>query len=394
MNTLRQLFLQHVGQTSENPIGLIIDKAEGVYLFDREGNKYLDMISGISVSNLGHANPEIIKAVKEQCDKHMHLMVYGEYVQNPQVEFATLLTRQLPANLDCVYYVNSGSEANEGAIKLSKRYTGRSEIVAFKNAYHGSTQALLSLMDNRYYTQAFRPLVPDIRIIEFNNEAGLEHISEKTACVIIEPIQGEAGIVLPEQNFLQKVRKKCDKTGSLLIFDEIQTGFGRTGKLFAFQKYNVTPDILTLAKAMGGGMPVGAFVSSKKILDVLTYEPVLGHITTFGGHPVSVAAAIAHLNILLKSDILTQVDQKGKYFLQQLNHKQIKSVRGTGLFYAIELENPSLVQTFIKKTISNGLIADWFLHCDYRIRIAPPLTITKEEIDQAVSIILKTFDNI
>jgi acetylornithine/succinyldiaminopimelate/putrescine aminotransferase len=394
MTTLRQLFLQHIGQTSENPIGLNIAKAEGIYLFDTDGNKYIDMISGIAVSNLGHGNPDIINAVKEQCNKHMHLMVYGEYIQSPQVEYAKLLTKQLPQNIECVYFVNSGSEANEGAIKLAKRYTGRSEIVAFKNAYHGSTQALLSLMDNSYYTQAFRPLMPDIRILPFNDIKELDQISKKTACVIIEPIQGEAGIVLAEADFLKKLREKCSETGALLIFDEIQTGFGRTGYLFAFQKYDVCPDILTVAKAMGGGMPLGAFVSSKKIMDVLMTNPVLGHITTFGGHPVSTAAALAHLKILLKGNILEHVNKKGDYLIGKLKHKLIKSIRGTGLFYSIELENAELVQKFLKASLNMGLIADWFLHCDYRIRIAPPLIISEPEIDQAVNIILCSLDEI
>jgi acetylornithine/succinyldiaminopimelate/putrescine aminotransferase len=394
MITLRQLFLQHIGQTSENPLGLEIIRANGIYLYDADGKQYIDLISGIAVSNLGHGNPEIIKAIKEQCDKHLHLMVYGEFIQQPQVEFAKLLTDQLPKNLESVYFVNSGSEANEGAIKLAKRFTGRSEIVAFKNAYHGSTHAMLSLMDNRYFTQAFRPLIPDIRILEFDNKSELDQISERTACVIIEPIQGEAGIVLPEPGFLKELRNKCNETGSLLIFDEIQTGFGRTGLLFAFQKYGVSPDILTLAKAMGGGMPLGAFISSKKIMEVLMTNPVLGHITTFGGHPVSTAAALAHLQLLLQGDIISKVDKKGKYFVDKLNHKLIKKVRGTGLFYSIELENAQQVQKFIKAALKLGLIADWFLHCDYKIRIAPPLIITEEEIDLAIAIIHKALDTV
>ena len=394
MNNLRQQFFQHIGQTSENPLGLVIQSAKGIYLFDSDGKKYIDLISGIAVSNLGHGNPDIIEAVKKQCDKYMHLMVYGEYIQAPQVEFAKLLTDQLPENLETVYFVNSGSEANEGAIKLAKRLTGRTEIVAFKNAYHGSTQALLSLMDNRYYTQAFRPLMPDIRFLTFNHTEGLNQISECTACVIIEPIQGEAGIVLPDIEFLKRLRDKCTQTGALLIFDEIQTGFGRTGKLFAFQKYGVIPDILTIAKAMGGGMPIGAFVSSKKMMEVLMTNPVLGHITTFGGHPVSSAAALAHLRILLESGLLNEVEKKGEYFINRLNHKLIKSIRGTGLFYSIELENGMMVQKFLKEAIERGLIADWFLHCDFRIRIAPPLIITEDELNTVIEIIHKALDKI
>lgn len=394
MTTLRQLFFQHIGQTSEYPVALEITKADGIYLFDAEGKKYIDMISGIAVSNLGHGHPEIKSAVHEQVDKHMHLMVYGEYIQAPQVEYAKLLTDQLPENLESVYFVNSGSEANEGAIKLSKRYTGRSEIIAFKNAYHGSTQALMSLMSNSCFTKAFRPLMPDIRLLEFNNETELEQISKKTACVIVEPIQGEAGIVLPDSNFLAKIRKRCNETGALLIFDEIQTGFGRTGHLFAFQKYNVVPDILTIAKAMGGGMPIGAFLTSKSIMDSLMSNPVLGHITTFGGHPVSAAAALAGLKILLNSNLIKDADNKGELLINQLNHKQIISKRGTGLFYSIELENSQKVQNFIKAAIKRGLIADWFLHCDYRIRIAPPLIINKGQLDKAAFIIMEALDDI
>ena len=394
MISQRQLFLQHVGQTSDSPLCLEIEKAEGIYLIDVTGKKYIDLISGIAVSNLGHSHPEIKKAVHEQVDRHMHLMVYGEYIQSPQVEYAKLLTDQLPAQLSSVYFVNSGSEANEGAIKLSKRYTSRSEVVAFKNAYHGSTQALMSLMSNNYYTKAFRPLMPDVRLLEFNNDAQLEQISTKTACVIIEPIQGEAGVVLPTGNFLAKVRQKCDEIGALLIFDEIQTGFGRTGNLFAFQKYNVVPDILTIAKAMGGGMPIGAFVNSAKIMNSLTNNPVLGHITTFGGHPVSAAAAIASLKVLLNSTLIDEACQKGENFVSQLKHKQIKSIRGTGLFYSIELQNSQKVQNFIKASLKRGLITDWFLHCDYRLRIAPPLIITEEQLNEVAAIMLDSFDEI
>ncbi len=394
MISQRQLFLQHVGQTSETSLALEIEKAEGIYLFDIEGKKYIDLISGIAVSNLGHGHPEIKKAVHDQVEKHMHLMVYGEYIQSPQVEYAKLLTDQLPEELDSVYFVNSGSEANEGAIKLAKRFTSRTEVVAFKNAYHGSTQALMGLMDNNYYTKAFRPLMPDIRHLEYNNEKHLEQISTKTACVIAEPIQGEAGVVLPNPGFLEKLRQRCTETGSLLIFDEIQTGFGRTGHLFAFQKYNVQPDILTIAKAMGGGMPIGAFVTSKSVMSSLMNNPVLGHITTFGGHPVSAAAALANLKVLLDTNLIKEAQAKGEFLINQLNHKQIISKRGIGLFYSIELENAQKVQDFIKAAIKLGLISDWFLHCDYRIRIAPPLIITKEQLNDVAQIMLQAFDEI
>ena len=328
MISQRQLFLQHVGQTSENPSMLEIEKANGIYLYDKDGKEYIDLISGVSVSNLGHSHPAIIDAVKTQAEKHMHLLVYGELIQSPQVEFAKLLSQQLPNNLESTYFVNSGSEANEGALKLAKRHTGRTEIIAFKNAYHGGTHGVLSLMSDNYFSIAFRPLLPDIRFLDFNNEEDLEQISEKTACVIIEPIQGEAGIVLPQNNFLQKLQKKCNNKGALLIFDEIQTGFGRTGELFAFQKYNVKPDIITIAKAMGGGMPIGAFVSSKAIMYSLTNNPSLGHITTFGGHPVSTAAALANLKVLINDKIIENVNKKGECFLKLLKHDKIKSIRG------------------------------------------------------------------
>ncbi|MFN8258574.1 MAG: aspartate aminotransferase family protein [Bacteroidales bacterium] len=390
MISQRQLFLQHVGQTSENPLGLEIENADGVYLFDKQGKKFLDLISGIAVSNLGHNHPEIKKAVHTQVEKHMHLMVYGEYIQSPQVEFAKLLADQLPQNLNSVYFVNSGSEANEGALKLAKRFTQRHEIVAFNNAYHGSTQALMGLMSNTCFNQAFRPLMPGITLLEFNNKEQLNKITENTACVIVEPIQGEAGVVLPENDFLGKIRQRCYETGALLIFDEIQTGFGRTGHLFACQKYGVIPDILTIGKAMGGGMPVGAFVSSKEIMHSLTYNPVLGHITTFGGHPVSCAAALASLKILLSTNLVKEADAKGEFFINKLKHPQIKNIRGTGLFYSIELENSKKVLAFIKLGLQKGLITDWFLHCDYRIRIAPPLIIAKEELNSAAEIILRT----
>jgi len=394
MISQRQLFFKHIGQTSEAPMGLEIERAEGIYLYDTSGKKYIDLIAGVSVSNVGHLHPEVVKAVQKQAETYMHLMVYGEYIQSPQVEFAKLLIDQLPPKLNCTYFVNSGSEANEGAIKLAKRYTGRSEIVAFKNAYHGSTHGAMSLMSDTYFTQAFRPLLPDIRFLEFNNDEDLEQISNKTACVVIEPVQGEGGVVLPENDFLTKLRKKCDETGALLIFDEIQTGFGRTGELFAFMKYNVVPDIFTVAKAMGGGMPIGAFVSDKKIMDVFTNNPVLGHITTFGGHPVSAAAALASLRVLLSGGIINEVNKKGKYLISLLKHPAIKSIRGTGLFYSVELESAEAVQRFIRLAIDEGMLTDWFIFLDNRFRIAPPLIISYEELDLAAVIIKKVLDKI
>lgn len=394
MISQRQLFLQHVGQTSPAPMGLEIESAEGIYLIGTDKKKYIDLVAGVSVSNLGHGHPEIIKAVKNQAEKHMHLMVYGEFIQAPQVEYAKLLTDQLPGNFESVYFVNSGSEANEGAIKLAKRYTERSEVIAFKRAYHGSTQALLSLMSDKNFSRAFRPLMPDVRLLEFNNEEELSQITERTACIMVEPIQGEAGIVLPENNFLKKIRKRCDETGTLLIFDEIQTGFGRTGSLFAFQKFNVVPDIFTIAKGMGGGMPIGGFVSSKKIMDCLTFNPVLGHITTFGGHPVSAAAAMANLKVLLQENLIGSVEEKGQMFIKRLKHRNIESVSGTGLIYSVGLGSSKKLHEFIQKAIKNGLISDWFLYDDTRFRISPPLTITSDEIKEVADVILRTCDEV
>ncbi len=394
MISQRQLFLQHVGQTSPSPMELEIERADGVYLIGTDGKKYFDLVAGVSVSNLGHGHPEIVNAVKDQAEKHMHLMVYGEFIQAPQVDYAKLLTDQLPETLESVYFVNSGSEANEGAIKLAKRYTGRSEVIAFKKAYHGSTQALLSLMSDKSFSRAFRPLMPDVKLLEFNNEGNLNEITEKTACVVAEPIQGEAGIVPPKNDFLGKLRKRCDETGTLLIFDEIQTGFGRTGELFAFQKYKVTPDIFTIAKGMGGGMPIGGFVSSKKIMDSLTFNPVLGHITTFGGHPVSAAASLANLKVLLRDNLAKKADGLGKLLKDKLQHPKIQEVRGNGLIYSVALGNSENLYKFIEKGMQNGLVSDWFLYDDTRFRISPPLTITEDEIDLVASRILKTCDEI
>ncbi len=394
MLSQKQLFLQHVGQTSPTPLAIEIEKAEGIYLFGKNGEKYIDMVSGVSVSNLGHRNPKIVEAVKKQAETYMHLMVYGEFIQSPQVEYAKLLSRQLPDNLESVYFVNSGSEANEGAIKLAKRYTGRYEVIACRNAYHGSTQSLMALMSDKKFSQAFRPLMPAVKHIEFNNEADLEQISNKTACVIVEPVQGEAGILPPEDNYLQKLRERCTQTGTMLILDEIQTGFGRTGKLFAFEKYGITPDILTIAKAMGGGMPIGAFVSSKEIMSSLTFNPALGHITTFGGHPVSAAAALASLKILLEDNFIDEVNKKGEFIIDKISHPEIKSCRGEGLYYSVELQNADKADKFINQGVKNGIISDRFLYNDTRFRISPPLTINYKELEELADAILKTCNEI
>ncbi len=392
--TERQLFFKHLGLPSANPSALKIVKAEGLFLFDEQGRKIIDLCAGVSVSNIGHGHKEVIEAVQNQINKYMHIHVYGELLQTPQVEYAKLLTDQLPDKLKAVYYVNSGSEANEGALKLAKRYTGRTEIISFKNSYHGSTHGALSVMGYEYFKRAYRPLLPDVHFIEFNNVNQLQEITEKTACVIVEPVQAEAGVVLPEDNFLTKLRQRCDETGSLMIFDEIQTGFGRTGKLFAFQKYNVIPDIITIAKAMGGGMPIGAFVSSRKIMDTLKNNPILGHITTFGGHPVSCAAALASLKVILNEKIIDSVVQKGQQFLKLLKHKKIKSVSGTGLLFSVELDDEFLVRKFIQTAEKNGLITDAFLYAPHKFRVGPPLNISEQEIFETSKIILHTLDEI
>jgi len=392
MISQRQLFLQHVGQTSDFPLQLEIDRAEGIYMFDLEGKSYMDLISGVSVSNLGHLHPEVVKAVKNQVDKYMHLMVYGEYVQSPQVEFAKNLAKLIPEKLNSVYFVNSGSEAIEGALKLAKRYTGRTEIIAYHNAYHGSTHGALSVMGNEEFKNSFRPLLPNVKFLNFNAVEELERITEKTACVLVETVQGEAGIKVPENDYLVKLRKRCDEVGTLLILDEIQTGFGRTGNLFAFQEYNVEPDIFTIAKGMGGGMPIGAFVSSGEIMSSFKSNPILGHITTFGGHPVSCAAANASLDVLTTQNIIRSVKQKGELFRKYLKHTEIKEIRGIGLFMAVELRDFSQVKKVIDIAVGKGLVTDWFLFHDSAFRIAPPLIITEEQIKKACDILNESIE--
>jgi len=389
MPNQRQLFLNHVGQTSPNPLMLEIEKARGIYLYEASGKRYIDLVSGVSVSNLGHNHPDIVAAVKEQVDKYMHLMVYGEIIQSPQVKLAELLANVLPAPLDCTYFVNSGSEANEGAMKLAKRYTGRYKVIAFKNAYHGSTQGTLSVMGGEYFKQAFRPLLPGISFLDFNTTNQLSEIDETVAAVIIEPIQGEGGIIVPTKEYMQALRKRCTESGALLIFDEVQTGFGRTGKMFAMQHFDVVPDIVSFAKGLGGGMPIGAFVSSKEIMDTFMSNPVLGHITTFGGHPVSCAAGLASLNVLVSQpEIIALVTEKAERFKKNLVHPKIKLIRGIGLLMAVELETNKMTWDFIYKGAEMGVITDPFLFCESCIRIAPPLTITNEEIDEVCTLIL------
>ncbi len=394
MLTERQLFLQFLAQTSDSPLMIEVDKAEGAYIYDIYGKKYIDLISGISVSNIGHRHPKVIEAVKNQIDKYMHVMVYGEYVQSPQVCLSKLLCDQLPDSLNSVYLVNSGTEANEGAVKLAKKYSGRFEVVAFKKAYHGSSQGSLSLISDETYKNPFRPLLPGIRFLEYNNIQELEKITDKTACVIIEPVQAEAGVIIPDSEFILQLYSRCKKTGTLLIFDEIQTGFGRTGKLFSFEHYNIVPDILTLAKGMGGGMPIGAFVSSREIMSSLMRNPILSHITTFGGHPVSAAAAAASLSVILQEKIIDSVILKEDLFKKLLKHPSIKNIRSIGLLIALEFENSEVVRKVVKASLNKGVITDWFLFCNNALRIAPPLTIQPDEIKEACTILLNVLDEI
>ena len=389
MPTLRQLFLANNAQTTGFPLLLEFERAEGIYIFDSAGKAYIDLISGIGVSNLGHSNPYVINAIKQQVDKYMHLMVYGEYVQTPQVRFAEKLVSLLPENLQSVYFTNSGAEAVEGALKLTKRYTGRQQIIACHNSYHGSTQGALSVMGNEEFKQAYRPLLPGVKFIRFNNPDDLTLIDEQTACVIIETIQGEAGIRVPDVAYMQALRAKCTETGTLLILDEIQAAFGRTGKLFAFEHFGIVPDILLLAKALGGGMPVGAFIASNTVMSALKENPILGHITTFGGHPVCCAAGLAALEVLLKENLCYGVAEKEALFRQLLVHPAIKEIRGKGLMLALELESFELNKEIIDRCIANGVITDWFLHCSNAMRLAPPLIITYDEIRTACRVILE-----
>jgi acetylornithine/succinyldiaminopimelate/putrescine aminotransferase len=385
----RQLFLNHVGQTSGDPSMLEIERAEGIYFFTPEGKKYIDLVSGVSVSSLGHAHHSVIEAVKSQVDNHMHLMVYGEFVQSPQTKYAKWLSAHLPAPLDNVYYVNSGSEAIEGAMKLAKRYTGRPEFVAFNKAYHGSTHGALSILGDKRFHSGFLPLLPGISHIDFNDESGLSAITNNTAAVVVEPIQAEAGIIEPLNGFLKKLRKKCDETGALLILDEIQTGFGRTGKLFAFEHYEIIPDIVCFAKSFGGGMPLGAFVSDQEKMRTLTFDPPLGHITTFGGHPVSCAAGLAAQEFIETNDLLSKANEMGDLYRQLMVHEGIVSLRGKGLFLAVEFNQKIAVDKLMQAIFENGIILDQFLFSNSAFRIAPPLIITEEEVRESAELLLK-----
>jgi len=392
--TNRQLFLNHVGQTSEAPLSLEIVKAEGCKLFDADGKEYIDLIGGISVCNVGHRHPQVIDAIKKQLDDYLHIMVYGELVQSPQVQYATLLTKHLPASLNSVFFTASGSEATEGTMKLAKRFQNRSQIISFKNSYHGSTQGALSVMGSEYWQQAFRPLLPDILQMNYNSFEDLENITERTACVIAETIQAEAGVLVPQKDWLKALRKKCDETGTLLVLDEIQCGFGRNGTLWAFEQFDVVPDILLLGKALGGGMPLGAFVADKKIMDSFTHDPVLGHINTFGGHPVCCAAGMAAFKVLLDEKLVNQIKQKEELFISLLHHTKIKAVRSRGLMMAVEFEDFDTNKKVIDALIAAGVFTDWFLFAANCLRIVPPLTISNEEITAACTKLIEVLDSI
>lgn len=390
MPNIRQLFQSHIAKTTSAPLETEISFAEGIYMFGPEGERYWDMISGICVSSLGHRHPEVVNAIKNQCDAYLHTMVYGEFILSPQALLAGRLTNELPENLRSVYFTMSGSEAVEGAVKTARRFTGRTEIFSCRNAYHGSTMGAMSLMSSDYFTRAYRPLIPDIRHIQFNSISDIERITTNTACIILEPIQAEAGVIVPDSGYLKKLRDKCDQTGTLLIFDEIQVGMGRTGKLFAFEHYEVIPDILLTAKAFGGGMPLGAFISSREIMSSITNNPMLGHITTFGGHPVSCASGLANLEILLSSDVLTEVEAKRNLFLKLLSHPLILEKRYAGLLIALEFESSEIASKVMNEAmLKENMLLDFFLFNDKSLRIAPPLIITPAQIYQACLKLLK-----
>ncbi len=388
MLTPRQVFLQHVAQTSTAPLMIEIERAEGVYMYGPEGRRYLDLISGISVSSLGHSHPRIVQAVQAQAAKYMHLMVYGEFVASPQTAFAKALTDILPASLDSVYFTNSGAEAVEGAMKLAKRHTGRTQFVHFKNSYHGSTQGALSLIGDEYFKRAFRPLLPDVLELQYGHMDDLQQISSHTAAVVIDPVQAESGVTIPSAAYMQALRQRCTETGALLIVDEIQTAFGRCGSMFTFEQYGIIPDILLLAKAFGGGMPLGAFIADRRIMHDLTDNPVLGHITTFGGHPVSCAAGLAALQVLQDERLIADVECKGQLFESKLKHPLIRSVHRKGLMMALEFDSFEQNKRIIDTCIANGVLTDWFLFAPQSMRIGPPLIITVAEIDFACSVIL------
>jgi acetylornithine/succinyldiaminopimelate/putrescine aminotransferase len=388
-----EVFLTNLAQTTDSPYLISIERAEGIFLFGPDGKRYIDLISGIGVSNIGHRHPKVVKAIKDQVDKHLHVMVYGEYIQSVPNLLAKKLSELLPAALNCSYFVNSGTEANEGALKLAKRFTGRTEMVSCRKSYNGSTHGSMSVSGNEVKKRAFRPLLPDVRFIDFNVVEDLENITGRTACVIMETIQGDAGVRIPSKEYMKAVRQRCDQTGALLILDEIQCGMGRTGSLFAFHQYGIVPDILTVAKAFGGGLPIGAFISSQEKMKCLTHDPMLGHITTFGGNPVCCASALATLEAIEEEKLLEQVESKGKLFEKYLQHNRIREVRRIGLMLAIDFESEELVSRIVQEGKKRGVICYWFLSHPYSFRIAPPLTITPEEIKLSCDLILQAIEN-
>ena len=390
--TQRELFLKHIAQTSPAPLALEPVKAQAASIWDASGKEYIDLIGGISVANTGHRHPTVLAAIHQQLDAYLHVMVYGEFVESPQVRYAALIVEHLPASLNSVYFTNSGAEAVEGAMKLSKRVTNRNQFIAFDQSYHGSTQGALSLIGDEYWRNAFRPLLPGISHLRYNNEEDLDCINSEIAAVVLETVQAEAGIIVPEKKWLHALRDRCRKFGVLLILDEIQAGFGRTGKLWGFEHFDIVPDILLLGKALGGGMPLGAFIADKKLMGELTANPVLGHITTFGGHPVCCAAGMAALQVLSDESLMTTVSQKEQLFRSLLVHKKIRAVRSFGLWMAVEFDSFELNKKVIDHCIANGVLTDWFLFAPNCMRICPPLVITEDQIRKAVSVILSALD--
>jgi acetylornithine/N-succinyldiaminopimelate aminotransferase len=389
---MKQEFFKYQAQTTPFAAGFEVEKAEGSYIYGKDGNAYLDFVAGVSANTLGHSHPKIIDAIKKQADRYLHVMVYGEYAQEKPVALCQLLAEATPAPLEVTYLVNSGAEAIDGALKLAKRYTGREEIISMKNSYHGNTHGALSVSGNEFHKREFRPLLPMISFIEFNNEEEFSKITEKTACVIAETIQGAAGFLTPSQNYFKNLKKRCEEVGALLILDEIQPGFGRTGKLFSFEHYDMVPDILVMGKGMGGGVPVGAFMSSAEIMKSLQHSPKLGHITTFGGNPLIAAASFATLKEVLESSLMNEVEEKEKLFRELLVHPKIKKVNGRGLMLAVELESPEYTLDVAKRCMEKGLIVFWQLYRNEFMRISPPLTISKEEIKKGCEIILEALN--
>ena len=386
----KEQFYSHIALTSDEPMALEVESAEGPFIYTKDGKRYVDFISGIAVSSLGHRHPAVTEAIKKQVDRHLHVMVYGEFIQDPQSDYAALLTSQLPEALDRVYFVNSGTEANEGALKLAKKFTGRHKFVAFNNGYHGDTQGSLSVTGRDVYRDPYLPLLPDVHFLDFNSYESLETIDEETAAVIMEPVQGEGGIIPADKEWLRQVRERCSSKGALLIFDEIQTGFYRTGSLFAFQDYEVVPDILCLAKAMAGGMPMGAFVSSSEIFEVFRHDPPLNHVTTFGGHPVSCAAAYGTLSELLKGNFAGKAEQIESLVRSTLQADGIVEIRGKGAMLGMELQNKELTRKVVEDCLEKGIILGWTLHSNTLVRLAPPLIIDPELLEETLQTILQS----